>query len=84
MLAFRTPVSKSHLVNDNLSARILVLRMFFLLDDAEHQCYKSHTSDKHQKRHQQLAVAAQQGSGIQAGADRTDGRNTFKGNRKQG
>ena len=47
MLAFRTPVSESHLVNDNLSARILVLRMFFLLDDAEHQCYKPHTSDKH-------------------------------------
>jgi hypothetical protein len=47
MLAFHTPVSKSHLVNDNLSARILVLRMFFLLDDAEHQCYKPHTSDKH-------------------------------------
>ena len=37
MLAFHTPVSKSHLVNDNLSARILVLRMFFLLDDADEE-----------------------------------------------
>ena len=35
-------------VDDNLTAGITVFRILFLLHNAQHQCYQSDTSHKHQ------------------------------------
>lgn len=37
------------LIYNDLSTWILILRMFLLLNDTQHQCNQTHTSDKHQE-----------------------------------
>ena len=68
------------IIGNNLTTRILILRMLLLLDDAKHQRNQSHTPHKHQQCHQQLTVVSQPRGKVQTGPHRAQCRHTLEGN----
>ena len=66
------------LVYDDVITRITVFCILFLFDNSQHQCYQSHTSDKHQQGYQQLTGITQMRGQIQTGSHSTKCRDTFE------